>query len=166
MGGTICRSRDQDQVSKSILWLPWYFVNRLLESTRIAEQTLGHPPTVLQIFVTLHERYGRVLENIYQAVAVLFAILREDLIYSDLHSYRYTCTKQEGYYTYSEIFRMKFPEGYMCDPLGRVMPTTARRLNLMHLRSVMTSQDEQHFKDNQWIWDGEFRFLDGRSIAG
>lgn len=59
MGGTICRaSREPNQVSKALLWLPWYFVNRFLESTRVAEETLGKPPTCIQIFVVLRERYG------------------------------------------------------------------------------------------------------------
>ena len=167
MGGTICRTgRQQEQVSKSILWLPWYFVNRFLESVTVAEQTLGHPPTIMQIFTTLEERFGKTVNNIYEAVAILFALLREDMLYSDLNSYRYTITKQEGFYTYSEIFRLRFPEGYKCDSMGRVIPTTARRIKLNELKAVMTSQDEQVFQDNKWIWDGDFRFLDGTPITG
>ena len=113
MGGTICRtSRDNEQVSKSILWLPWYFVNRFVESTRIAEEVLGRPPTSMEVFVTLSDTYGKTVNNIYEVVAILFSLLREDLIFSDLNSYRYTVNKQEGYYSYSEIFRLKFPIGY------------------------------------------------------
>lgn len=138
-------------------------MNRFLESTRIAEDVLGHPPTLMEIFVTLEATYGKTVNNIYEAVAVLFSLLREDLIYSDLLSFRYTCTKQEGFYTYSEIFRMKFPSGYICDDGGRVVPTTARTVNLQNLRSIMLSTDEALYRDNRWIWDGEFRFLDGES---
>jgi len=146
MGGTICRtSRQNEQVSKSILWLPWYFVNRFLESTRLAEDVLGRPPTVMEVFVTLNDTYGKTVNNIYEAVAILFSLLREDLIYSDQHSYRYTVSRQEGYFSYSEIFRNKFPVGYVCDNQGRVVPTTARRVNLNHLRGVLTSQDESTF---------------------
>jgi|Transcript_22056 hypothetical protein len=93
----------------------------------------------MQIFVTLEANYGKTVNNIYEAVAILFALLREDFIYSDLHSYRYTCSKQEGYYNYSEIFRMKFAEGYGCDKIGRVIPTTAKLINLERLRSIMVS---------------------------
>ena len=56
MGGTICRAgRSDDQVSKSLLWLPWYFVNRFIESTRLAEEILGRPATIQEIFVTLED---------------------------------------------------------------------------------------------------------------
>lgn len=70
------------------------------------------------------------MDNIYQLAAILFSMLREDIIYSDKHSYRYTVNKQEGYYTYSELFRTKFPVGYACDSLGRVVATTARTISL------------------------------------
>ena len=165
MGGTICRSsRQTEQVSKSILWLPWYFVNRFLESTRIAEDVLGRPPTLVEIFVTLNDTYGKTVNNIFEVGAILFSLLREDLIYADLLSYRYTVNKQEGYFSYSEIFQKKFPFGYVCDKQGRVVPSIARRVNLNNLRNVLTSQDEAVFMENSWIWDGEFRFLDSQPI--
>ena len=116
------------------------------------------------MFVTINDTYGKTVNNIYEAVAILFSLLREDLIYSDLHSYRYTVNKQEGYYSYSEIFRLKFPVGYDCDKVGRVVPTTARRVNMNELRGIMTSQDEGQFQQNNWIWDKEFRFLDGQAL--
>ena len=47
----------------------------------------------MQILIVLEENYGKTLNNIYELVAVLFALLREDLIFSDLHSYKYTTTK-------------------------------------------------------------------------
>ena len=142
MGGTICRAgRSRDQVSRSILWLPWYFVNRFLEATRIAEETLGHPPTVFEIFVTLKETQGSTVNNVFEVVAVLFSMLREDLIYCSKNSDRYSVHKQEGYLNYSEIFRKHFPNGYACDPKGRVVPTTARRVNYRQLKGILTSTD-------------------------
>jgi len=109
MGGTICRTgRSENQVSKSILWLPWYFVNRFIDSTRLAEEILGRPASLQEIWVTMEDNHGKTLNNIYEMGACMFALLREDMIFSDLHSYRYTVNKQEGYYNYSEIFRLKF----------------------------------------------------------
>ena len=109
MGGTICRSRPDTQVSRSIISLPWFFVNRFLDSVRIAEQKLGRPATILEIYVTLEATYGRQVKNVYELGAVLFSMLREDMIYADEHSYRYTLHRQEGYLTYSEIFHKRFP---------------------------------------------------------
>lgn len=102
--------------------------------------------TLAQICVVLEENYGKTLKNIYQLAAVLFALLREDMIYSDLHSYKYTCTKQEGYYNYSEIFRLKFPSGYAVDSIGRVIPTTARLVNLENLQSILISKNEEQYR--------------------
>ena len=51
MGGTICRSREETQVSKSLLWLPYWFVDKFLNSLRTAETILGEPPTSIQIFM-------------------------------------------------------------------------------------------------------------------
>lgn len=91
---------------------------------------------------------------------MLFSMLREDMIFSDEHSYRYSIHKQEGYYSYSELFRMKFPEGYSCDDFGRVTPTTARTINLNELIRTLVSKDEAIYSDSAWMWDGDFRFLD------
>ena len=102
---------------------------------------LNRPPTVLEIFVTLNATYGRTVNNIYEAVAILFSLLREDLIYADQHCYRYTIHKQEGFFSYSESFRKQFPVGYGCDKAGRVIPITARRINLNELRQVLISRD-------------------------
>ena len=131
----------------------------------MAEETLGRPATIMEVSVTLEDTYGKSLNNIYELAAVLFSMLREDLLYSDLNSYRYTTHKQEGFYNYSEIFRLKFPVGYSCDKNGCVVPTTARRINLQQLRSVLLNKEEASFAENQWIWDGDFRFLDGQSLG-
>jgi len=93
----------------------------------------------MEVFVTLNDTYGKTVNNIYEVGAVLFSLLREDLLYADEHSYRYTVNKQEGFYNYSEIFQRKFPTGYACDKVGRVVPTTARRVNLSNLLYVLTS---------------------------
>ena len=132
MGGTICRcDRRADQVSRTLLMLPWFFVNKFLASAEMAEEILGKPPTLPEIFVTLQDNFrGVPLNNIYEAGACISSLLREDMIYTDLHSNRYTVHRQEGYYSYSEVFRMRYPSGYVCDSHGRVVPSTARRLNL------------------------------------
>ena len=70
------------------------------------------------------------------------SLLREDLIYSDLNSHKYTYEKKEGYYSYTEIFQMRYPRGYACDSMGRVVPAGARTINLNTLKNILTSTDE------------------------
>ena len=50
MGGTICRcDRREDQVSKALVSLPWFFTNKFLAATREAEEILDRPPTCFEI---------------------------------------------------------------------------------------------------------------------
>ena len=70
------------------------------------------------------------------------SLLREDLIYSDLNSHKYTYEKKEGYYSYTEIFQMRYPRGYACDSSGRVVAAGARTINLNTLKNILTSSDE------------------------
>ena len=91
-------------------------------------------------------------------------MLREEIIYTDVLSYRYTVHRQEGYYSYSELFRMKFSPGYVCDSLGRVEASTARTINLQGLFDILKSKDESVMAKNAWIFDGKFRFLDKQAL--
>ena len=122
--------REETQVSRALIWMPWYFLNRFIESTRACEEILGRPPTTIEIFYQVSNTYGRVVNNMYEVGAILYSLLREDLIYADEHCYTYTCVKKEGYYSYSDFFQMKFGSGYICDKRGHVVPSTARVLNL------------------------------------
>lgn len=100
MGGTICRvTRPKEQVSRSLLNMPWFMVNMFIKAAERAEDILGHPPNALQIF-----RVMGFLSNAFQVAAVLTSLLREDLIFVDKNMYRWTVRKQEGYFSYSEIF--------------------------------------------------------------
>ena len=162
MGGTICRTRHPDQVSRSMIPLPYFFVNQFIKSAEIAEDILGHPPTVLQICKILEENYNCPLGEIMQVAAIFASLLREDIVYTDKICYRWTVRKQEGFFNYSEIFAMRYGVGYLCDPKGRVYPTTARTISFTHLKQVLLSKDQAQFNENKWIWDGEFRFLDNK----
>lgn len=96
----------------------------------------------------------------------MFSLLREDLIYTDVpKAYKWTCIKQEGFMNYSQIFKEKC-QGYRCLPDGTLEPTTARTVNLKQLFAVFKSKDEKVFEENQWMFDGQYRFLDKESIDG
>ena len=105
MGGTICRSRHPDQVSRSMLPLPWIYVNQFIKSAEIAEEALGEAPTVLQIFKVLQEIYDSPVANCFELAAVLCSILREDLIFVDKICAKWTVHKREGFFSYSELFK-------------------------------------------------------------
>ena len=75
-------------------------------------------------------------------MAILFSILREDLIYVDRNVYRYSLYKHKGFETYSELFRRHWPTGYECNSRGLVVPTTARLIDFRQLKTILLSTDE------------------------
>ena len=161
MGGTICRaSRPQEQVSKALLWLPWFIVNQVISAAKQAEETLGHPPTMIQIFSVLQEHYNSPLRNVWEVGAIACSLHREELIYCDKIIYRWTAYKQEGYLSYSEMFMKQFGPAYGCNAAGKVYSKTARTVNFGLLTKVLKSKNENIFLENGYIWDGEFKFLD------
>ena len=66
MGGTMCIcNRPEGQESQSLISLPGFFVNKFLKSIDYAEQKLGHPPNVMQIYVTLEDKFNSPVNDIY-----------------------------------------------------------------------------------------------------
>ena len=51
--------------------LPWFFVNKFLKSIDYAQETLGEPPNIMQIFVTLEDQFNSKNLNLYECAAVL-----------------------------------------------------------------------------------------------
>lgn len=163
MGGTIVRcDRPEDQISRALVWLPQGYVNSFMQATDYAEEKLGMPPTCLQIYEIMRTMKGQALtDNVYQLSACLLSLQREDLVLTDKNCYRFTTRRKEGYFTYSDMFRTKYPQGYKVDKLGRVAPTTARLLSFKQLTAILKSSDESLLTANEWMFDGDFRFLDG-----
>jgi hypothetical protein len=116
MGGTICNcSSDHTKISRALLNLPWFVVNRILTSIDEAESRKGSPPNAQEIFVAFEELgFKGVISPIASAYAVcgiVMSMLREHLIYTDKVAYLYSRKKHEGFHTYAEIFASKYP-GY------------------------------------------------------
>ena len=105
MGGTICTfTRSQSQVTKSLLWLSYSLVRRLLKCVETAEEKLGKPPTSVEVFVELRLRYFNHLECVetpYQVAAMLASILREDWIYVDAEAKQFSVHERAGFITFS-----------------------------------------------------------------
>ena len=157
----MCRKRDPEQVGKALLWLPWFVVNQFLQAFEMAEDILGKPPTLMHVLAVFEDNFNSPFKNIYQVSAITTSIMREDLIFFDKLFYRWTVHKKEGFFSYSEIFALKFGPGYAhFHSNGTVYATTARTINYDWLKQTLTSRDESAFTDNKWVWDGNFRFLD------
>lgn len=167
MGGTCCRARNEEQVAKALLSLPWFLVSNYLKAVNEAEDILGRIPTsieIFQVFKSKNHSFGP--KNAYEAAAVTMSIYREDLIFSDEVAYQFTTRQHEGFNTFSTNFKKKFVEGYRIDKTGAIRPTTAKRINFAKQMEMLKSKDEALFEEARWIFDGDFRFLDGASMEG
>ena len=82
MGGTICVCRKEGQITKSLLWLPWFIVNNMLECVELAEQKLGRPPNMLELYVVMIKTYPNMpIKNAHECNAVMSSLMREDWLY-------------------------------------------------------------------------------------
>ena len=165
MGGTICVCRKEDQVGKSLLWLPYWIVNKMLDSVVSAEAKLGQPPSIIEIFCEMKHRYTLPVNNIFEGAAVINSLFREDLLFTNENASHWSVTRHPGWKSYSEIFRKYYGDGYACLKDGSVGVTTAKTLKLANLMQVLKSKDEKLFQQSKWIWDGDFKFLDGQDIS-
>ena len=96
-------NRKSDQVGKALLSLPWYIVNQLLTSIDSAEDKVGRPPSVFEIFVEMKKLYPSLpVNNIYEGAAVLTSLFREDWIHMNQMATNYTTRKHEGFFNFSK----------------------------------------------------------------
>ena len=143
--------------------LPWFIVNHVVSAAGEAEDILGHPPTIQEIFIVIDKKNVRTLiRDVYTVAAIMSTLLREDIVFVDAIAYRWTVRKQEGFFSYTELFIKHFgsAEMYGTVPDGRIVARQARTVNYSQLVQILKSKDKALFEKNQWIWDGNFRFLD------
>ena len=65
---------------------------------------------------------------------------------------------------YSEIIRKNIGIGYKIGIDGTVEVTSARKINFKNLTDLLKSKNKTLFEQAQWIWDGDFKFLDGEPL--
>ena len=87
------------------------------------------------------------------------------MIYSDDQCIRYTRKKKQGYYSYSELFRKRYGDEYSVNSLGAAVPKLAKTVDFNLLMEVLKSKDETLLQKYGWMFDGNFRILDGKPIG-
>lgn len=166
MGGTICVcERQHDQIGRSILWLPWIITNRVLWSINSAEDKLKRPPSCIETFVEMKHLYSIPISDCYQIAAVISSLQREDWILTNKNGSHFTTRPQEGFFTYTQLFKNLYGTGYKVDSNQSIVATTARTLNFKNLIEILKSKDVKLWEQSQWMFDGEFRFLDGEALG-
>ena len=128
-----------------MLWLPYYIVNKMLDCVISAEAKLGKPPSIIEIFVEMTNRFDLPVKNCYEGAAVLTSLLREDWLYTNDVASHFSVTKHEGFLNYSELFRKKIGEGYTLYKDGTVAVSTAKTINYRNLVEMLKSKDKSLF---------------------
>ena len=156
-------------MAKSVINLPWFIVNRFLAATNKAEDNLGRPPTVFEIFLVFDRHYHHDKIGEVEAMGIVYNLFREDILLADANCAFFTTRASPGFKTFSMLLREKFAgmHGYRCLNDGRIFPTTARTVSLEFLLAMLRSSDASLLIANAWIWEeAGFRFLDGAPISG
>ena len=135
-------SRPEGQESKALLSLPGFFVSKFLKAIDHAEEKLGKPPNCMQIYVTLEDELGGGVKSIYEVCAVVFSLLREEIIFCDEMAECFSRERSETMLSYSDFFNKKFGNGqYRCLDSGQIVAKRARTVNLTYLLNILRSKD-------------------------
>jgi hypothetical protein len=173
MGGTCCVSRTSEQRGRGVVqpFIPWTICDDVKMAMDEAESRLGEPPTGVEVFAMMQDMGMSTIsnmimpmDNVYKGIAVLFDMFREEYIYCNALGSRFTTRKQEGYETFSYFFN-KMYAGYKIRSADQtVEPDTMKSINFNLLYSILKSRDESLLYDHKWMFDGEHRFLDGKTL--
>jgi hypothetical protein len=134
-------------VGRALLWLPYYIVNKMIDCIISAEEKLGKPPSTIEIFVEMKQRFTLPVNNIFEGAAVLTSLYREDMLYANDVCSNFSVTRHDGYLTYSERFRKLFGDGYASARDGSVVVTTAKTINFRKLNAMLKSKNESDYKE-------------------
>lgn len=95
-------------MARSLLTLPFNYTIRMIDCVKTAEEKLGKPPTVVEIFVEMKSRYPWMpVASIFEGAAFLVSLFREDMIFADASCEHYTALRQDGFFSFTELFRKR-----------------------------------------------------------
>ena len=106
----IC-NRPESQESQALLAMSYFFVNKFLNAIDFAEEKLGRPPNMIQIFVVLTEKFGSSSKNMYETISVVMSLFREEIIFCDENGEYFSRNKSETMFSYSDFFSKNFGIG-------------------------------------------------------
>ena len=165
MGGTCCvMQRDKLQVGRSILNMPFWQVNKIMQAIEECEEVLKSPPTCLEVYAhIIKEEMGAYVfvKSGFDTEAILLSLLREDRIATDALCTKFTVNLEaKGYQTFSQLFKSNFTEGYKIDDNNLAEVTTAKTVKFEDHLKLLKSKDAENYQTHEALFNGEFRFLD------
>ena len=126
---------------------------------------LGRPAICTEIIVVFQMNYTKAINSFI--FAMLQNLYREDLYYVDKEFVHYSMEGPDGteakkhFEKFSERFLRQYP-GYILDKHMHIVAKPGTPvLNLRQLMELFKSKDEELWQRCKWMFDGQFRFLDG-----
>ena len=160
------KERPAEQISKAMMPLSTALVANVKRAISEVEALLKRPPSLVEFFVHYVENGNEGIQSIYQACGVAMSLLREDEIYCSEGAEFFSLTQHEGFKNYSDWIRLHFTRGEIIAEDGTVKAGTARTVNFNQLAAMMKSTDASLLEEMNWVYDGDFKFLDGTDLAG
>ena len=148
-------------VGKNMIYVASVLASRLMWSMDEAERIKGSPPNTPEVIVVFHHNFTRIFNMAY-LTAFIQNLYREDRFYADKQFEKWSTQAHAGFKKFSEKFEEHF-SGYMLDKNMHVVarPTTPV-INLIQLTELLKSSDEELWQRAKWMFDRQFRFLDGQ----
>ena len=74
-----------------------------------AEEILGHPPTILEIFFILEKNnFSLPVRDPFIVAAIMTTLLREDMVFVDKICQRWSIRKQDGFFSFTELMQINY----------------------------------------------------------
>ena len=162
--------KEEPVGGRSLLWKTCLYGHRILFTIGETERIKGSASTFPELLIVYHENYERITHSTtsWEFVCLVNNLFREDKFYSDNQFSVFSLEGPDGseerktFETFSQRFRRMYPD-YMLDRYMRVVarPETPV-INLRQLMALFKSKSEGLWNRAKWMFDGQFRFLDGQ----
>jgi len=138
----------------------------LLKALNETEELLDRPTSVHEVYsyLKMNQQLDTELLNPWTFGCYFLGLHREDLIYADKNIYRFSTRAREGFMSFSEHFRQRYP-GYLLDEkIGTVYASSAKVLNAKEHVALLLSKDATLLEMNKDLFDGNSHLCDGAPL--
>lgn len=168
MGGTCCgEDRKQLEVANAhgVNAIQKEIAKEYLAAFARAEALCGHPPHAGEISALLVEENNPLLpiKKSPALMNIIFNLFRDDLLYTDIVSGRYSVSSHKGFSHFSECHERLNQGYYIEDKTQEYLPMAkTKTVNFKHLLECLKSKDATILEnpDTAWMFDGHARLLD------
>ena len=130
-------------MTTAIYSIPGFLTSKMLNCTQEAEDILGTPPNIYECAVVIKRNHPYMpVANVYEVLALITSMMREDWLYTDSSGYKVSLKRHEGFTTFSEKCRSHFKGNYVFIKDGTLVTSKlGKTLNLDNVINTLKSKD-------------------------